>query len=128
MLTTVTPTLTWSPVPSGISGFQINLYDLTAKTSASYTADASATSFALPAGALTIGDTYVWNVRCVNGTQSGKASQYLFIQAPVAAPAARSNTVSLKVQLHSAQADSKAITRAMKTLATSTANRATWPR
>ena len=32
------------------------------------------------AGALTIGDTYVWNVRCLNGTQRGKASQYLFFQ------------------------------------------------
>jgi hypothetical protein len=84
VLTTSTPTFTWNAVTgvTGMTGYQLNLYDTTHTKSASYTIDPTATSFTLPAGVLSAGDTYVWNLRVVAGTQSGPPSTYLFFQAP----------------------------------------------
>ena len=91
MLSTLTPTFTWTAI-SGVSGYQINLYNQTTKKSVSYQAAAGATSFTLPAGVLVNNESYVWNVRGLNGTQSGPPSNYLFFVAPppphLAAPTA----------------------------------------
>jgi hypothetical protein len=86
VLTTTTPTFQWDAVTgvTGLTGYQINLFDQTASKSYSYQVGATATSYTLPAGVLTTGDTYVWNVRILVGTQSGPPSAYLYFQAPAA--------------------------------------------
>ncbi len=85
VLTTSTPTLTWTAV-TGVTGYQINVYDTTLGKLATYTTGASVTSYTLASGALTAGDVYVWNVRGLNGCVSGPESNYLYFQAPPAAP------------------------------------------
>ena len=40
----------------------------------------TATSFKAPARALKVGDSYVWNVRSLNGSTSGPESNYLKFQ------------------------------------------------
>jgi hypothetical protein len=86
VLTTTTPTFQWQAVTgvSGLTGYQINLYDSTAGKSFSYQVGASVDSYTLPAGVLTAGDKYVWNVRILVGSQSGPPSTYLYFQAPPA--------------------------------------------
>ena len=84
VISTLTPTLTWTGV-SGVTGYSINLYNATTQTLLSYQVGASGSSFTVAAGVLVAGDAYVWNVRGLNGTQSGPPSGYLFFQAPVAA-------------------------------------------
>jgi hypothetical protein len=89
VLTTLTPTFTWKPVTSisGYTGYQINLYDETTKAFVSYVTGATATSYTLPAGALTVGNTYVWNLRLRDGAQTGAESlPYLYFQAPAPTP------------------------------------------
>jgi hypothetical protein len=83
VLTTNTPTFQWTAVTAvpGMTAYQLNLYDATAAKSTSYTVDPSATSFTLPAGVLTAGDHYVWNLRVLAGTRSGPPSTYLYFQA-----------------------------------------------
>jgi len=76
VLTTDTPTFTWSGV-AGVTGYQINLHNNTTSTTASYTVGASVTSYPLAAGVLIAGDSYVWNVRGLSGTQSGPPSANL---------------------------------------------------
>ncbi len=83
-LTTNTPTFTWNGV-SGVTGYQINLHNSTANTTTSYQVGASVTSYTLAAGVLVAGDTYAWNVRGLNGTQSGPPSANLSFQAEPAA-------------------------------------------
>ncbi len=84
ILTTATPTFTWHAVTGvAFTGYQLNLEDLTASKFVSYQVAKTATSFAL-ATPLTAGDKYVWNLRLVNGTQSGPPSAYLYFQAPPA--------------------------------------------
>jgi len=88
-LTTLTPTLSWNPISSGITGFQVNLYNVTAANAGgsstsnklSYQVAASASSYTLPSGVLIAGDTYLWNVVALNGSQSGSPSTYLFFIA-----------------------------------------------
>jgi hypothetical protein len=83
-LTSDTPILKWDAV-TGITGYQINLYNLTTNTGSSYTVGASVTSYS-PTGLLP-GDTYVWNVRSVNGSRTGLPSTYLYFKtAPLVAP------------------------------------------
>ena len=83
VLSSLTPTFTWT-ASTGITGYQLNLGDSTSGRSFSYTIAASATSFTLPAGVLSNGDHYVWNLRSLNGSQSGSPSTYLYFQAPAA--------------------------------------------
>src|ERR1035437_9986187 len=77
VLTTLNPTLTWNAA-TGVSftGYQISIHDITAGTTLGYHVDASTTSFT-PTTPLTPGDVFVWNVRALNGTQSGPPSNYL---------------------------------------------------
>ncbi len=82
---TTTPTFTWNAVPSGITGYQLNLYDITARQFVSFQIDAAATNFTVPA-ALTAGDSFVWNLRVVNGSDTGTESEYLFFQTPGGTP------------------------------------------
>jgi hypothetical protein len=86
VLTTSTPTFQWNAVTgvSGLTGYQINLYDSTLGKSYSYQVGASATSYTLPSGVLTAGDSFVWNVRILVGSQSGPPSAYFYFQAPAA--------------------------------------------
>jgi hypothetical protein len=82
VLTTLTPTFEWKAITTVITGFQLNLFDITASKSFSYTIGASQTSFNLPSGVLVAGDKYVWNLRSINGSVSGSPSVYLYFQAP----------------------------------------------
>ncbi len=84
VLTTLTPTLTWNAVPAtpGMTGYQLNFYDGTAAKFMSFHIDPTATSFTLPAGAVTAGHVFVWNLRITLGTQTGPESNYLFFQGP----------------------------------------------
>ncbi|MBV8781194.1 MAG: hypothetical protein JO353_07330, partial [Phycisphaerae bacterium] len=109
VLTDATPTFQWTAV-SGITGYQLNLYDKTSGQSFSYSIDPSATTFTPPSGTLTAGDSFVWNLRDVNGTQTGKPSTYLFFQLPATSAAGTAleqiNTYSSKLvhldsELHS---------------------------
>jgi hypothetical protein len=79
VLTTLTPTFKWQSV-SGVSGYQLNLYNLTLKAGYSYTFGAAATSFTIPADVLRGGDKYVWNLRVLESGQSGPPSTYLYFQ------------------------------------------------
>ena len=86
VLTTLTPTLTWQAI-SGVTftGYQVNVFDVTTNTLVSYTTGAGDTSFTVPTtGALVAGNSYLWNVRALNGTLSGPPSGYLYFQAPPA--------------------------------------------
>jgi hypothetical protein len=83
VLTTNTPTFAWSAV-AGVTGYQINLHNNTTSTTASYSVGASLTSYTLAAGVLIAGDSYVWNVRGLNGPQSGPPSANLSFQAQAA--------------------------------------------
>ena len=88
VITTLTPTFTWQAI-SGVTftGYQINLHNVTTNTTVSYTTGASVTSYTVPSSApLVAGDTYVWNVRALNGTTSGSESAYLYFQTPAATP------------------------------------------
>jgi hypothetical protein len=87
VLTTSTPTFTWQPV-TGATGYQINIYDNTLKKFYSYKVGASATGFTIDSGVLTAGDSFVWNVRALSGSQSGPPSVYLNFQTPGTALAA----------------------------------------
>lgn len=93
LLTTTTPTLTWSAI-AGQTGYQINLYDATTSKLVSYTVGASATSFTVPTGAITAGDSYVWNVRGLNGTQTGPPSSNFYFQTTAAATLAAPTAIS----------------------------------
>lgn len=81
LTSTTTPTFTWKAITSSITGFRLNLYDVTAKTFVSYTTGAGATSFTLP-NALPAGHTFEWNLRVLAGTRTGNESAYLFFQTP----------------------------------------------
>ena len=87
VLTTATPTFQWTGITgvTGMTGYQLNLYDSTAAKSTSYKISPTATSFTLPAGVLTAGDNYVWNLRLVLGSKTGPESAYFYFQAPPAA-------------------------------------------
>ena len=81
VLDTLTPSFSWKAV-TGVTftGYQINLYDVTTAKFVSYQVGTSATSFTPPA--LTAGNDYVWNVRVVNGSQSGLPNSNNYFQAP----------------------------------------------
>jgi len=82
-ITTLTPTFTWHPVTvAGVTGYQLNLYDITQQKFTSFVINGAATSsFTLPtADALTVGDSFVWNLRVLSGTKSGPPSTYLYFQ------------------------------------------------
>ena len=79
ILTTLTPTFTWNAL-TGITGYQLNLYDQTLAKFTSFQIDPTATSFTPAAGVLQPGDSYVWNLRTLSGTQSGQPSAYYFFQ------------------------------------------------
>ena len=85
-LTTFTPTFTWAPVTSvtGFSGYLLTLYDRAKGTSVPVSLSTSATSYTLPAGQLIPGHRYVWNLRLVDGTLTGKVapSQFRYFVAP----------------------------------------------
>jgi hypothetical protein len=86
VLTTSAPTLSWQAVTgvTGLTGYQIYLTDLTASKTYSYQTGVSVDSYAVPAGTLAAGDTFVWDVRILVGTQSGPPSSYLYFQTPAA--------------------------------------------
>jgi hypothetical protein len=84
---TVTPTFTWQAAPAGtvFTGYQLLLRDVSRHRSQIFSADPSATSFALPAAnSLGTGHRYAWTLALVNGRQVGPVSQTLFFQAPPA--------------------------------------------
>jgi hypothetical protein len=81
LLSTDTPTFTWNAV-SGVTGYQINVYDMTLKKLSIFKVDASVTSFTPAAGALTPYDSFIYNIRCVDGTVTGPESVYLYFQLP----------------------------------------------
>jgi hypothetical protein len=89
---TLTPTFMWQAVSDvTFTGFQINLYDQTTGKFVSFLPVGTAiTSYTIPTNsALTAGDSYVWNLRLLNGTASGRPSIYLnFVAGPVAAATA----------------------------------------
>jgi len=98
VLDTATPTFTWQAV-AGAGGDQVNIYDSSAKKFASFTVDASATSFTAPAGALKAGDSFIWNVRALNGSTSGPESNYLRFRIDASAHAAL-NSITPAVTKH----------------------------
>jgi hypothetical protein len=108
VLTTTDPTLMWNAVSgvSGLSGYQIYLTDETLEKTYSYQVGASVTSFAVPAGTLAAGDTFVWNVRVLDGSQSGPPSGYLYFQTPSGVSSANPPTVSTVIA-----ADTEKLTR-----------------
>ena len=67
VLTTVRPTLTWTPVPNA-TGYVLDVYDQTTRAVVTHTTSASATSYTFAAGALQPGHRFDWNVRDVLGT------------------------------------------------------------
>jgi hypothetical protein len=94
-----TPTFQWDAVTgvSALSGYQINVYDETSKTSYSFKTDAAATSYTVAAGVLTAGDAFVWNVRVLAGTQSGPPSSYLYFQTPSGSSSSNPPTVAQQI-------------------------------
>jgi hypothetical protein len=83
-LTTLTPTFKWHAVTSviGLTGYQINLYDITTSKFVSHTVGASVTQYTLPSSSpLTAGDDYVWNVRVLANGKSGPPSVYAYFVA-----------------------------------------------
>jgi len=85
LVTSLNPTLTWNPVATTtvFTGYQINLYDVTLKKSSTYTTGVSVHSFTIPTSStLAQGDTFVWNVRALDGTVSGPPSNYLYFHTP----------------------------------------------
>jgi hypothetical protein len=84
LVTTLTPTFTWQAITGAtFTGYQLNIYNQTTSTGASYSVGSGDTSFTIPSSSpLVAGDTYVWNVRAVNGTASGPPSNYLYFQTP----------------------------------------------
>src|SRR5262249_11051653 len=62
VLTTLTPTVRWKAV-TGVTGYQINVYDKSLKKLVSHTVGASETSYKIGAGVLAPGHSFVWNVR-----------------------------------------------------------------
>ena len=84
MLTTLDPGFSWNAVTNvSFTGYQIYIHNITLDTTLSYQVDASQTSFT-PTAPLTPGDSFVWNVRVLNGTASGPPSVYLYFQTPAA--------------------------------------------
>ena len=85
VLTTRVPTFTWKAT-TGVTftGYQLNLFDQTLNKFVSYQVGKSVTSFTVPT-ALAAGDKFVWNLRLLNGSQSGPPSTYLYFQTPPAA-------------------------------------------
>jgi hypothetical protein len=88
VVATLRPTLTWH-LPdgvdaTGVTGYQLNVYNKTlAKNFVYAVSGASTTSFNLPAGVLRSGDKVVWNVRARGtGDRTGSPSAYLNFQAP----------------------------------------------
>jgi hypothetical protein len=85
VLTSLTPTLSWHAISEvTFTGYQVNIFDVTAQAFASHAVGASVTSYT-PATALTAGHQYVWNVRALNGTVSGPPGTYYYFQTPPAA-------------------------------------------
>jgi hypothetical protein len=80
VLTTATATFSWQPITAitGFSGYLIELSDLTKGVKTTYTAPASATSYALPAGQLVPNHKYVWNLRLLDGNVTAVAVSYPF--------------------------------------------------
>jgi hypothetical protein len=76
-------TLQWNAVTgfTGLTGYQVNLYNTTIHRGFSFKVGASATQFTLTADMLIPGDDYVWNVRALAGDRSGPPSAYLFFVA-----------------------------------------------
>jgi hypothetical protein len=64
----------------GLTGYQINLYDIATGHLITHTVGTSVTQWTLPT-ALTAGNDYVWNVRILAGTKTGPPSTYLFFVA-----------------------------------------------
>ena len=90
MLDPSAPVFQWKAVTgfSGLTGYQVNVYDQTLSKFYSYQVGASVTSFSPPASILVAGDKFVWNVRILDGTTTGPESNYLYFQAAPAAPVA----------------------------------------
>lgn len=82
-VTTRPLTLQWNAVTgfAGLTGYQVNLYNVTTHRGFSYKVDASTTQFTVTADMLIAGDNYVWNVRALAGDRSGPPSTYLFFVA-----------------------------------------------
>lgn len=73
------PTLKSNP-ESGITGYQLTLYDATLGKVTTFTISPTATSFTV-ATALAAGHSFVWNLRVLDGTVTGPVSVYLFFRA-----------------------------------------------
>ena len=95
VITTLTQTLSWQAI-TGVTGYQIDVYNLTARRSISYITSTNVDSFKIPSTALIASDSYAWNVRALDGAESGSPSTYLYFQATasagtkLAAPVAKS--------------------------------------
>jgi len=83
VLTTSTPTFTWQAV-TGVTftSYQINLFDKTTSKFVTFLLDPSMTQFTPPAGTLTSGDTFIWNLRLRNGDTTGPESAYFTFKMP----------------------------------------------
>ncbi len=81
-MTTLNPTLHWHAVTGAtITGYQINLHDITTDKTVSFKTGVSVDEFKIPSTAtLSPANKYVWNVRVLNGTESGPPSHYLYFQ------------------------------------------------
>ena len=73
VLPTFTPTFLWNPVTSvgGFSGYLLTLYDRS--TGHATPVAVAATSYTLPTGQLVAGHRYVWNLRLLDGSVTGRA-------------------------------------------------------
>ena len=79
IVTNLDPTFKWSAV-SGVSGYQIHIYDKTDGKYISANVGQTATSYKPSAGALKPGDQFVWDVRdllSTSTTATGPVSNYL---------------------------------------------------
>ncbi len=86
VLPTFTPTFTWAPVTTvgGFSDYLLTLVDRTTGRSTPVSLKPSATSYALPAGQLVAGHRYVWDLRVVDGSVTGKVvpGEFRYFAAP----------------------------------------------
>lgn len=83
LLTTLTPTLSWSAV-TGATGYGVYVSDQTAGGALVYDNDsvANVTSIVLPSGTLTNGRVYRWNMRARNSSGFSGYSTALYFRSP----------------------------------------------
>ncbi len=102
MVSSLTPIFSWSPV-SGATGYGLYIRDMTAAGTPLIYPNAggltarplTGSSFTMPAGILTNGHTYRWNMTSFNGsTESTTVSSALYFQTPAGAPAPTTTVIT----------------------------------